>query len=546
MTTPMPTPLVDVRDLSVQFRSGGVAVDAVKGASFNIAKGEIVALVGESGSGKTVSALSILKLLPYPAVHHPTGQILFAGQDLLKAPDGVMRNIRGEKISIIFQEPMTSLNPLHTVRKQVGEIMKLHHGLDDATARERVLELLRKVGLAEPEKRLNAYPHQLSGGQRQRVMIAMALANKPDLLIADEPTTALDVTIQAQILDLLKSLQQESGMAMLLITHDLGVVRHMADRVYVMNAGAIVEEGKTADVFQRPQHSYTRHLMLAEPKGRPPEARPGSPIVLEADDIKVWFPIRKGMFRRTVDHIKAVDGLSLKLRAGETLAVVGESGSGKTTLGLALLRLISSRGRIAYMGNRIDQLNSRAMRPLRKEMQVVFQDPYGSLSPRLSVGQIIEEGLTIQKPSMGPDERRARVGAALKEVGLEPDGQDRYPHEFSGGQRQRIAIARAMVLEPKFVLLDEPTSALDMSVQAQIVDLLRDLQKRHDLAYLFISHDLKVVRALSNYVVVLKNGKVIEEGPSGEVFANPREMYTKALLAAAFDLTVAHRAAVAT
>jgi len=546
MTRPMPTPLVDVRDLSVQFRSGGVAVDAVKGASFNIAKGEIVALVGESGSGKTVSALSILKLLPYPAVHHPTGQILFAGQDLLKAPDGVMRNIRGEKISIIFQEPMTSLNPLHTVRKQVGEIMKLHHGLDDATARERVLELLRKVGLAEPEKRLNAYPHQLSGGQRQRVMIAMALANKPDLLIADEPTTALDVTIQAQILDLLKSLQQESGMAMLLITHDLGVVRHMADRVYVMNAGAIVEEGKTADVFQRPQHSYTRHLMLAEPKGRPPEARPGSPIVLEADDIKVWFPIRKGMFRRTVDHIKAVDGLSLKLRAGETLAVVGESGSGKTTLGLALLRLISSRGRIAYMGNRIDQLNSRAMRPLRKEMQVVFQDPYGSLSPRLSVGQIIEEGLTIQKPSMGPDERRARVGAALKEVGLEPDGQDRYPHEFSGGQRQRIAIARAMVLEPKFVLLDEPTSALDMSVQAQIVDLLRDLQKRHDLAYLFISHDLKVVRALSNYVVVLKNGKVIEEGPSGEVFANPREMYTKALLAAAFDLTVAHRTAVAT
>ena len=546
MPTLTPTLLVDVRDLSVQFRSGGSAVDAVKGVSFNVAKGEIVALVGESGSGKTVSALSILKLLPYPAVHHPTGEILFGGQDLLKAPGSVMRDIRGQKISIIFQEPMTSLNPLHTIRKQVGEIMKVHQGLDDATSRERVLELLRKVGLAEPEKRLNAYPHQLSGGQRQRVMIAMALANEPDLLIADEPTTALDVTIQAQILDLLKALQRESGMAMLLITHDLGVVRHMADRVYVMNAGKIVEEGKTADVFQRPQHSYTRHLMSAEPKGRPPEARPGSPIVLEADDIKVWFPIKKGMFRRTVDHIKAVDGLSLKLRAGETLAVVGESGSGKTTLGLALLRLISSRGRIAYVGNRIDQLNSRAMRPLRKEMQVVFQDPYGSLSPRLSVGQIIEEGLTIQKPSMGPDERRARVGAALTEVGLEPDGQDRYPHEFSGGQRQRIAIARAMVLEPKFVLLDEPTSALDMSVQAQIVDLLRDLQKRHDLAYLFISHDLKVVRALSNYVVVLKNGKVVEEGPSSEVFANPREAYTKALLAAAFDLTVAHRTAVAT
>ncbi len=546
MTTPTATPLVDVRDLSVQFRSGGSVVDAVKRVSFNIAKGEIVALVGESGSGKTVSALSILKLLPYPAVHHPTGEIHFGGQDLLKAPNSVMRTIRGEKISIIFQEPMTSLNPLHTIRKQVGEIMKLHHGLDDATVRERVLELLRKVGLAEPEKRLNAYPHQLSGGQRQRVMIAMALANEPDLLIADEPTTALDVTIQAQILDLLKSLQRESGMAMLLITHDLGVVRHMADRVYVMNAGAIVEEGKTADVFQRPQHSYTRHLMSAEPKGRPPEASPNSPVVLQADDIKVWFPIKKGMFRRTVDHIKAVDGLSLKLRAGETLAVVGESGSGKTTLGLALLRLISSQGRIAYVGNRIDQLNSRAMRPLRKEMQVVFQDPYGSLSPRLSVSQIIEEGLTIQKPSMGPDERRARVGAALKEVGLDPDGQDRYPHEFSGGQRQRIAIARAMVLEPKFVLLDEPTSALDMSVQAQIVDLLRDLQKRHELAYLFISHDLKVVRALSNYVVVLKNGRVVEEGPSEQVFANPHEAYTKALLAAAFDLTVAHRAAVAT
>jgi microcin C transport system ATP-binding protein len=542
----MATPLVDVRDLSVQFRSGSGVVDAVKAVSFNIAKGEIVALVGESGSGKTVSALSILKLLPYPAAYHPTGEIMFAGQDLLKAPDSIMRDIRGEKISIIFQEPMTSLNPLHTIRKQVGEIMKLHHGLDEAAVTQRVLELLRKVGLSEPEKRLNAYPHQLSGGQRQRVMIAMALANEPDLLIADEPTTALDVTIQAQILDLLKSLQRESGMAMLLITHDLGVVRHMADRVYVMNAGTIVEEGRTADVFQRPQHAYTRHLLSAEPKGRPPEPNPRAPIVLAAEDVKVWFPIKRGMLRRTVDHIKAVDGLSLKLRAGETLAVVGESGSGKTTLGLALLRLISSRGQIAYVGNRIDRLNSRAMRPLRKEMQVVFQDPYGSLSPRLSVGQIIEEGLTIQRPSMGPEERRHRVGVALKEVGLDPDGQDRYPHEFSGGQRQRSAIARAMVLEPKFVLLDEPTSALDMSVQAQIVDLLRDLQKRHGLAYLFISHDLKVVRALSNYVVVLKNGKVVEEGTSDEVFANPREPYTKALLAAAFDLTVAHRSAIAT
>jgi microcin C transport system ATP-binding protein len=546
MSAAMATALVDVRNLAVEFRGGGTTVEAVKGVSFNVAKGEIVALVGESGSGKTVSALSILKLLPYPAAHHPTGEILFDGQDLLKAPERAMRGIRGEKISIIFQEPMTSLNPLHTILKQVGEIMKLHHGLDDAAVRMRVLELLRKVGLTDPEKRLNAYPYQLSGGQRQRVMIAMALANEPDLLIADEPTTALDVTIQAQILELLKALQRESGMAMLLITHDLGVVRKMADRVYVMNAGKIVEEGKTADVFERPQHPYTRHLMSAEPKGPPPKANPSAPVVLETENLKVWFPIKKGLLRRTVDHVKAVDGLSLELRAGETLGVVGESGSGKTTLGLALLRLISSQGPIAYVGKRIDQHGWKAMRPLRKEMQVVFQDPYGSLSPRLSVGQIIEEGLLIQSPSMSHDERRTRVGAALAEVGLDPDHQDRYPHEFSGGQRQRIAIARAMVLEPKFVLLDEPTSALDMSVQAQIVDLLRDLQRRHGLAYLFISHDLKVVRALSNYVVVLKNGKVVEEGPSEQIFKEPREAYTRALLAASFDLAVTDRAAVAT
>jgi microcin C transport system ATP-binding protein len=493
-----------------------------------------------------VSALSILRLLPYPAAHHPTGEIRFGGQDLLQAAPAALQDIRGAKISIIFQEPMTSLNPVHTIFKQVGEVMKVHRGLDEATVRVNVLELLRKVGLTDPEKRLDAYPYQLSGGQRQRVMIAMALANKPDLLIADEPTTALDVTIQAQILELLKSLQRETGMAMLLITHDLGVVRKMAGRVYVMNAGEIVESGKTSDVFDNPQHAYTRHLISAEPKGPPPSANPGAPVVLETENLKVWFPIRKGLLRRTVDHIKAVDGLSLKLRAGETLGVVGESGSGKTTLGLALLRLVSSQGPIAYVGRRIDGLNSRGMRPLRKEMQVVFQDPYGSLSPRLSVGQIIEEGLLIQSPSMGFEERRARVAAALKEVGLDPDGQDRYPHEFSGGQRQRIAIARAMVLEPKFVLLDEPTSALDMSVQAQIVDLLRDLQRRHELAYLFISHDLKVVRALSNYTVVLKNGRVVEEGPSEEVFANPREPYTRALLAAALELTVVDRTAVAT
>jgi microcin C transport system ATP-binding protein len=538
-------PLVDVRNLSVHFRSGGNIVKAVDGVSFRIGKGETVALVGESGSGKTVSALSIMRLLPYPAASHPSGEIQFAGKDLLRVSLHEMREIRGEKISIIFQEPMTSLNPLHTIEKQVGEIMKLHHGLDDATVRSRVLELLRKVGLPNPEQRVGAFPHQLSGGQRQRVMIAMALANEPDLLIADEPTTALDVTIQAQILELLKSLQAELGMAMLLITHDLGVVRKMAERVYVMNAGKVVEAGKTSEVFAQPRHAYTCHLMSAEPKGRPPVPNPKAPVVLETQDLKVWFPIKRGFLRRTVDYIKAVDGLSLKVRAGETLGVVGESGSGKTTLGLALLRLVSSKGPIAYVGTRIECFDSRRMRPLRKEMQVVFQDPYGSLSPRLSVGQIIEEGLLIQSPGMSYAERRQRVGAALAEVGLDPNSQDRYAHEFSGGQRQRIAIARAMVLEPKFVLLDEPTSALDMSVQAQIVDLLRDLQKRHDLAYLFISHDLKVVRALSNYIVVLKSGKVVEEGPAGEVFERPQAAYTKALLAAAFELTVANRAAVA-
>ena len=538
--------LVDVRNLSVEFRSGDSPLQAVKGASFHVDKGEIVALVGESGSGKTVSALSILRLLNYPSASHPSGEIVFGGKDLLKAPGHTMRNIRGEKISIIFQEPMTSLNPLHTIQKQVGEIMRLHQGLDEAAARVRVLVLLRKVGLDNPERRLQAYPHQLSGGQRQRVMIAMALANEPDLLIADEPTTALDVTIQAQILELLKALQRELGMAMLLITHDLGVVRRMADRVYVMSQGRIVEEGRTADVFERPQHPYTRHLMSAEPKGDPPRPAADAPVVLETENLRVWFPIKRGLLRRTVDYVKAVDGLSLKLRAGETVGVVGESGSGKTTLGLALLRLVSSRGPIAYVGKRIDGFDSRQMRPLRKEMQIVFQDPYGSLSPRLSVGQIIGEGLTIQSPGMSWDERRVRVGAALTEVGLDPDAQDRYAHEFSGGQRQRIAIARAMVLGPKFVLLDEPTSALDMSVQAQIVDLLRDLQRRHDLAYLFISHDLKVVRALSNYVVVLKSGKVVEEGPADEIFNNPQAPYTKALLAAAFDLAVIHRAAMAT
>ena len=539
------TPLIRANNLSVAFRSGQTTNLAVKGVSFEVNPGETVALVGESGSGKTVSALSVMRLLSYPAASHPTGEILFDGKDLLKLSEAEMRDIRGAKISIIFQEPMTSLNPLHTIEKQVGEVLKLHRGMEDKAIRARVLELLHKVGVRDPEKRLSSFPHQLSGGQRQRVMIAMALANEPDLLIADEPTTALDVTIQAQILELLKDLQAELGMAMLLITHDLGVVRKMSDRVYVMNAGKIVEEGQTAEVFANPQHAYTRHLISAEPKGSPPPADTSKPVVVETDNLKVWFPIKKGFLRRTVDHVKAVDGLSLKLYAGQTLGVVGESGSGKTTLGLAIMRLVSSEGPVVYLGQRIDGFNSRAMRPLRKEMQIVFQDPYGSLSPRLSVGQIIEEGLLIQHPGLGYQQRRERVAQALTEVGLPADAQDRYPHEFSGGQRQRIAIARAMVLGPKFVMLDEPTSALDMSVQAQIVDLLRDLQTRHNLAYLFISHDLRVVRALSSHVIVMRNGKVVEEGSSEKIFSAPETDYTKALLAAAFDLTVAHRSAVA-
>lgn len=530
--------LVQVRNLSVAFGKGDRKTLAVDRVSFRIGRGETVALVGESGSGKTVSALSILRLLPYPMASHPTGEVFFEGKDLLKIPDSDMQSIRGDRISIIFQEPMTSLNPLHTIERQVGEVLKLHRGMDDASARKRVLELLQKVGIHEPEKRLGAYPHELSGGQRQRVMIAMALANEPELLIADEPTTALDVTIQAQILQLLADLRKEMGMAMLLITHDLGIVRKMAERVYVMKSGEIVEEGQMEEVFTNPQHPYTRHLINAEPKGDPPKADESRPVVIEADDLKVWFPIKAGLLKRTVDHVKAVDGLSLKLRAGQTLGVVGESGSGKTTLGLALLRLISSKGPIAYVGNRIDGLSQKQMRPLRKEMQIVFQDPYGSLSPRLSISQIIEEGLLIQQPQLSYEERRHRVGEALREVGLDPDSQDRYPHEFSGGQRQRIAIARAMVLGPKFVMLDEPTSALDMSVQAQIVDLLRDLQRRHDLAYLFISHDLKVVRALCNHVIVMRKGRVVEEGPAEQIFAHARQDYTRELLAAALNLTV--------
>ncbi len=539
-------PLVEVKDLSVAFRSDGTETLAVDRISFDIKPGETVALVGESGSGKSVSALSILQLLPYPQASHPSGEIIFEGKNLVGASEPELRTVRGNRITMVFQEPMTSLNPLHTIERQVGEVLTLHKGLRGPAIRARVLELLAKVGIPDPATRLGAYPHELSGGQRQRVMIAMALANEPDLLIADEPTTALDVTVQAQILELLNDLKREMGMALLLITHDLGIVRKMADRVFVMTKGEIVERGATEQVFTEPKHAYTQRLLASEPKGRALGAPKDGALIMEADNLKVWFPIKAGFLRKTVGHVKAVDDVSINVREGRTIGVVGESGSGKTTLGLALLRLISSEGNIRFQGQAIDGLKSKELRPLRRHMQIVFQDPYGSLSPRLSVSQIVEEGLIVQKIGATAKERRAIVSKALEEVGLDPAMQDRYPHEFSGGQRQRIAIARAMALKPRFVMLDEPTSALDMSVQAQIVDLLRELQRRHNLAYLFISHDLRVVRALSDDIIVMRGGKVVESGTADEIFEQPKSDYTKALLAAAFELRTAPAGVVAT
>ena len=529
--------LLTIENLGVSFHlEDEDDVEAVRGASLNVERGETVALVGESGSGKSVTALSVLQLLPYPRASHPHGSIRFDSEELLGAPAEEMQELRGGRVAMVFQEPMTSLNPLHSIEKQLCETLILHRGLNQAQARDRAIELLQLVGLPNVEERLDAWPHQLSGGQRQRVMIAMALANEPDLLIADEPTTALDVTIQAQILTLLKDLQSRFGMAILLITHDLGIVRHMADRVYVMTDGEIVEHNTTETLFTEPQHPYTRKLLAAEPKGDPPPIDEAKPEVIRTQDLKVHFPIKRGFLRRTVGHVKAVDGITLSVRAGQTVGVVGESGSGKTTLGQALLRLVASEGPIEFEGRDIQGWQQQQIRPLRRQMQIVFQDPFASLSPRLSAFQIIEEGLLIHAIGGDYEQRRQLVAETMAEVDLDPMSMDRYPHEFSGGQRQRIAIARAMALKPRFVVLDEPTSALDKTVQAQIVELLLLLQERHNLAYLFISHDLKVVRALASELIVMKDGLVVEQGPTQEIFEAPKESYTKELIAAAFDI----------
>ncbi|GAB4256516.1 MAG: ABC transporter ATP-binding protein [Deferrisomatales bacterium] len=533
----MSAPLLSVRDLSVVFDvPGGQPVRAVHRVSFDLDRGETLALVGESGSGKSVTALSVLQLLPYPAARHPSGSIRFRGEELLGAGPERLRQVRGGSIGIVFQEPMTSLNPLHRVERQIAETLLVHRGLSAQQARERTLELLELVGIRDAARRMSAFPHELSGGQRQRVMIAMALANEPDLLIADEPTTALDVTIQAQILDLLRELQARMGMAMLFITHDLGIVGKMAGRVCVMKGGEVVETGATEAVFRRPAHPYTRRLLASEPGGPPAPAPPEAPVVLRGDGVRVWFPIKKGILRRTRGYVKAVDGVDVEVRQGHTVGLVGESGSGKTTLGMALLRLQEARGVIRLDGTEIQHLSPRRMRPLRREIQVVFQDPFGSLSPRLSAGQIIAEGLQVHGLARDEAELERRIVQALEEVGLDPETRHRFPHEFSGGQRQRIAIARALALKPRLVVLDEPTSALDRSVQCQIVELLRDLQARHRLAYLFISHDIKVVRALAHTIVVLRGGRVVEHGPAEEVFTRPRTPYTRSLLAAALEL----------
>ena len=527
--------LLDIKNLSVNFTLPDRTVNAVQNISLSIEEGETVALVGESGSGKSAAALSILQLLPYPRATHPQGSINFKETELLGAREETLQKIRGRHISMIFQEPMTSLNPLHTVGKQVAETLEVHRGLRPETARIQALELLHMVHLNEAESRFNAWPHQLSGGQRQRVMIAMALANKPSLLIADEPTTALDVTIQAEILHLLRKLQSDLGMAILLITHDLTIVRSLADRVYVMNKGVLVENGSTEEIFTKPDHPYTKILLNSQPKGNPVAPDLSHSTVARIQNLKVWFPLRRGVLRTTTGHIKAVNGVSLSVRQGETLGVVGESGSGKTTLGLAILRLVSSEGVIEFEGKNIQGEKQKTLLPLRRRMQIVFQDPFASLSPRLSVQQIIEEGLKIHKIGNSVADRERIVSNSLTEVGLIPEDRHRYPHEFSGGQRQRIAIARTMVLKPDLLILDEPTSALDLSVQAQIINLLRTLQNQYKLTYIFISHDLRVIKSLANEVIVMKNGAIVEAGPTQSLFDTPRSEYTKSLINAALS-----------
>jgi microcin C transport system ATP-binding protein len=535
--------LLEIKNLSVDFKTSGGVFRAVDDVSFTIKKGQTVALVGESGSGKSVTALSITQLLPYPRAIHPSGSsIKFNGEELVGKHDSFMRNIRGQQIGMIFQEPQSALNPLHTIEKQIGEVLKLHQNMGAKAAKARILELMDMVGLSTMKDRLNAYPHQLSGGQRQRVMIAMALANNPELLIADEPTTALDVTIQAQILELLKDLKDRLGMALLLITHDLTIVEKMADYVCVMKNGKIVEQSETAKLFAAPQHPYTRMLLSAQPKSEPNKANHAAPIILEGKEIKVHFPRSKNFFGKTSSWVKAVDNIDIVARKGQTIGVVGESGSGKTTLGLGLLRLLNSQGHIKFEDKDISRYSRSEMLPLREDMQIVFQDPFGSLSPRMSVGQIIGEGLLVHRKNLNKNSREELIVQALRDVHMDPETRHRYPHEFSGGQRQRISIARAMVLQPRFVVLDEPTSALDLSVQAQIIDLLRELQEKHDLAYMFISHDLRVVRAMAHDLIVMKDGKVVESGPAQDIFENPKQPYTKALLEAALNLKT-HKAA---
>ncbi len=527
--------LLNIKNLSVTFSTSSGIVEAVKKVNLKINKGELLALVGESGSGKTVTGLSIPQLLPNNIISLK-GSIVFNGMDLLKQPKNIIREIRGSRISMIFQEPMTSLNPLHTIEKQIGEVITQHRPLTKNETRSRIIESLHMAGLPEAESRLGAYPHNLSGGQRQRVMIAIALANEPDLLIADEPTTSLDVTIQAQILQQLKDIQARTNMAILFITHDLGIVEKIADRVAVMRHGEIVETGTTNNLFKRPWHIYTRHLMDAEPKGDPIKFNPKAPKVIEVKNVSVNFPVKKGLLKKTIDYIRAVKNVSAVIRQGQTLGVVGESGSGKTTLGMALLRLESFEGKVIFLGQELNKIKAKSMRQLRSNMQIVFQDPYGSLNPRMTIGEIIEEGLQVHNPELHYKERREIIVSTLKEVGLKKEMLDKLPHEFSGGQRQRIALARALVLNPKFIVLDEPTSSLDRPIQAQIIELLRDIQKKHKISYMFISHDLKVVRALSHYVLVMREGKIIEQGPAQEVFEEPKEEYTKTLLAATMNV----------